>query len=97
MNISGLRDKCENILKELFRLRVVLFVALLVILYGFIVWRVNTYVRAEPSPSAVASQADAAKRPTIDPTVVDKVKKLQDNSVNVQTLFDQARHNPFQE
>lgn len=97
MNMSDIRNKGEHLFEEFIRLRVLLFVSLLVVLYGFIIWRVNIYVKAQPSPSAVASRSEVARRPRIDQSTVDKINKLQDNSVNVQTLFDQARQNPFQE
>ena len=71
----------------------ILFVALL---YGFVLLRVNSLSHAQPSADAVSGQVKAAKLPHIDQTVVNQLQSLQDNSVNVQALFNQARNNPFQ-
>lgn len=64
-------------------------------LYGFIIWRINVYSNAPASQSEVSSQV--ASQPHIDPKVVKQMQELQNNSVNVQALFNQARQNPFQE
>lgn len=64
-------------------------------LYGFIIWRVNVFSNAPPSTSEVAAQTSA--QPRIDKATIDKIQSLQDNSVSVQALFNQARDNPFQE
>lgn len=65
-------------------------------LYSFVIFRVNTLSNTEPSEAAVSSQAKTAQNLHIDTAVVKQLKSLQDNSVSVQALFDQARSNPFQ-
>jgi hypothetical protein len=63
--------------------------------YGFLVWRINAFSNIPASTSEASAQA--AAQPHIDPATVAKIQSLQDNSVNVQSLFDAARQNPFQE
>ena len=63
--------------------------------YGFIVWRINVFSNTPASTSE--ENAQSAAQPHIDPATVAKIQSLQDNSVNVQSLFDAARQNPFQE
>ena len=91
------QHQLQQVLGSLFRLRVVLFVLLLSMLYGFIIWRVQTLATAQPDAAAVASQTSATSKPHIDQALVDKVKQLEDTNVTVQALFDQARKNPFRE
>lgn len=74
-----------------------LFFLALAALYGFIVWRINVLSSAPPSASDLSSASKGTAQPHIDQTTIDKIKSLQDNNVNVQSLFDQARQNPFQE
>lgn len=64
-------------------------------LYGYIIWRINTFSNAPADSNEESSQTTA--QPHIDPATVAKIQSLQDNSVSVQTLFDNARQNPFQE
>lgn len=72
----------------------VFFLLFLAVIYGFILYRVNTLSTAEPTGTAVTQ---ANQTPHIDKQVVSQLQDLKDNSVSVQTLFDEARSNPFQE
>lgn len=76
---------------------VLLFVLFLVSIYGFLGWRINYYSQIAPDQNDITAQLKTAGVPKVDPEVVKKIQQLQDNSVNAQTLFDQARDNPFQE
>ena len=71
------------------------FFLLVAVFYGFILWRINTYSNTPASQNEEAAQT--ATQPHIDPSVVEKMQSLQDNSVSIQSLFDQARQNPFHE
>jgi hypothetical protein len=93
----NIQSQFQHIGKELLRIRIVVFLSVLTLLYGFIVWRVADFIRAEPDQQTIDSQSSPAKQPNIDQATVNRNQQLQDNSVNVQTLFDQARQNPFQE
>lgn len=73
------------------------FLVFLVVVYGFLAWRVVTLDRVQPTQTIVQAKLQSAGVPHVDPTVLAKIKLLQDNSVEVKTLFDQARTNPFQE
>jgi hypothetical protein len=74
----------------------ILFFVLIAGIYGFVILRINMLANAQPSQSEIDAQAAAAPVPSINPQVAQQLQKLEDNSVNVQTLFDQARSNPFQ-
>lgn len=95
MNSNGLRSQLQQFLKQILHFRVPLFLLLVAIVYGFVVWRVDTLRNAPPPASAVASKLQTSTH--IDQATVNKIKQLQDNSVNVQALFNKARQNPFQE
>jgi hypothetical protein len=97
MNKNGIQGQLKQLGESLFHLRVVLFLTLLILLYGFIAWRIQSLADAEPDTQAVATQAKTVSQPNIDPALVGKIEQLEDNSVNVQALFDQARQNPFRE
>lgn len=90
----------ENLVAKLLiikRYTLVLFIILLAGTYGFVLYRINSLTSLQPTEESINSQVQAAKVPKIDKAVVDQLKTLQDNSVNVQTLFEQARTSPFQE
>lgn len=96
MKDKDLKSQFQNVSRQIMQYRVVIFLAVVALVYGFVVWRVNALVHVEPTSSQVASELNSTS-PKIDQATVDKIKQLQDNSVNVQALFDQARQNPFHE
>jgi Flp pilus assembly protein CpaB len=87
----------SSVLRQLNRYKVVLFLAIVAGVYGYILLQINSLSNAQPSAEQVSSQASPIKPAHIDKTVVAQLKRLQDNSVSVQALFDTARNNPFQE
>lgn len=74
-------------------LLVILFFA---IIYLFILLRINGFMTLQPSASEVNANLKTSVSPDINPAIVNQLEKLQNNSVSVQALFDQARQNPFQ-
>ncbi|MFA5003667.1 MAG: hypothetical protein WC498_00045 [Candidatus Saccharimonadales bacterium] len=77
------------------RYRIIIFLLVIGAVYSFVIYRINALASVEPSSDSV--NAIVHNKPHIDQATINKIKQLQDNSVNVQTLFDQARQNPFQE
>ena len=84
-----------EVLKKLRAYKGLLFFLAVAILYGFILWRINTYSNVPANQSVESSSVSS--QPHIDAATVQKIEQLQDNSVSVQALFNQARQNPFQE
>jgi hypothetical protein len=96
LSAAKLRDIALVYLQTAERYSLLLFVALVVILYGFLLFRINSLNSAQPSSAAIESKVEAGKTLRIDQKVVHQLQSLQDNSVSVKTLFNQARSNPFQ-
>jgi hypothetical protein len=97
---AGLKDvlaKCVALLQKVRRYSFAIFLVFVALLYGFVLLRINTLGKEQPSGVAVSSQVKNARIPHIDQLVVKQLQSLQDNSVNVKSLFNQARNNPFQE
>ncbi len=75
----------------------IMFFVLVAGVYGFVLFRINTLSSAQPTDSDISAQTKTTAIPKIDPKVVQQIQDLKDNSTNVQTVFEQARDNPFQE
>lgn len=73
------------------------FIILMLGLFGFLVARINQLNGATPSEEAIAEKLQTVQRPKFDEATLDKIKELEDESVQVKTLFDSARKNPFKE
>jgi len=72
-----------------------LFFLLLALVYGFMILQINTLGGAQPDPADITSAQVAS--PHVDTDVANHLEALKDNSVNVQTLFNDSRSNPFNE
>lgn len=72
------------------------FFVLVATVYGIVLLRITMLSNAQPDASAVSAQITELT-PHIDKASAAKLKGLEDNSVNVQSLFNDARGNPFGE
>jgi len=79
------------------RYMVLIFILVFVGIYGFLVFRINTLTASEPSDEAIQERLKTVQRPRIDQNAVDKINQLQAQNIEAQTLFEQARNNPFNE
>ncbi|MDB5185949.1 MAG: hypothetical protein JWL85_472 [Candidatus Saccharibacteria bacterium] len=85
------------LLNKVKRYVVIIFIGVVVLVYGFLVLRINTFAQTEPTDEAVTERLKAVQRPKIDADALEKIQQLEDQNVEVQTLFKQARDNPFSE
>lgn len=97
LETGNLGKQFKDLGKRLAPYRGLAFFLLVALMYGFIIFRINALSTATPSDSALSEATQATTQPHIDPAVVQKIQDLQDNSVNVQSLFKPERENPFQE
>ena len=81
---------------KIMRYSLPIFIIFVALIYTFVVFRIHSLSSAQPSDAEVQKQVQAAQIPHIDKAVVQQLESLQDNSVNAQALFNQARSNPFQ-
>ena len=95
--IKKIITKILPVVAKLGRYKLFTFSMVLLILYGFLVFRINVLNNKTPSDKSITDKLQTVSRPRIDQSVKDKVQQLQDNSVEVQSLFNSARNNPFHE
>ena len=96
MKPTSLQEQFKQLANKFLDYRIPMFILLLVILYGFIILRINTLSNVQPKTSISTTQTNSLT-PSIDQSTINKITQLHDNSVSVQALFSQARQNPFQE
>lgn len=97
INLQVILSELNIVEHVLGRYIVILFFLLVVGVYGYVLFRIGTLSSAQPSDADVSAEVKAAVVPHIDPNAVQQIQNLQDNNVSVQTLFNQARDNPFHE
>ena len=76
---------------------VLIFIVGLLGLYSFLVFQISEAAQKEPSQDKITEQLSAVKTLKIDQSSIDKIIQLKDQNIAVQSLFESARQNPFQE
>lgn len=97
MKLNDLKEKIMPYVNKLLRYKAIIFFVVLAVVFGYLVFTINSLNNRQPDDNAVNEKYQSVTRPHIDQSVVDKIKQLQDNSVQVKSLFNQARNNPFSE
>jgi hypothetical protein len=93
MKSDKLKVQLQQVSKQFVKLRLLLFLLLVVAVYGFVAWRISVLQNAQPS--SVSSQIQSTTQ--VDQATINKIQQLQNSSANVNALFNQARQNPFSE
>jgi len=97
LKTSSFTTKLAAVAGFLKRYVVIIFLVVLCGIYGYMAYRINSLTQAEPSDAAIAEKLKASPRPRIDQQAIDKMNQLEDENIEVHTLFQQARNNPFSE
>lgn len=95
MNKSNLMKRISIYITFCRQHLMILFIAVTVIIYGFLSFRVINGVNSQPNSNTLNQQANSTQAIRIDQKSLNKLRALQDNSVNIQSLFNEARNNPF--
>lgn len=96
-DFKSLPAKILPVLQSLRKYSPLMFIVALVSIYGFLVFRVNSLTSSELNEDAITEKLQTVKRPKIDQSAVEKLEQLEDSNIEVKTLFQHARENPFQE
>jgi hypothetical protein len=94
MNISSISGQVQKLTNQLYRHRIVICIVGFVGCYVFLILQISAYTQREP----VMEPGDTAiKRLIIDADSIEQLEALEDQNVEVRTLFNDARKNPFAE
>jgi hypothetical protein len=86
-----------EVLAKVSRFRLIIFVVSVCIVYGYILFSITSLSNAQPTDTMVSAQKSPITSARVDKKVINQLRQLQDNSVSVKELFNEARDNPFQE
>jgi hypothetical protein len=76
---------------------IVILFLVFALVYALTIVKINSLSSAPLDTSAVDDKVKTTPTPRIDAKAADQLQTLKDNSVNVQTLFEESRSSPFQE
>lgn len=90
-------NKISPLVSFLKRYIVLIFILGFLGVYAYLVTRVNTLVQTEPTTVQLDEKLKDIKRTKIDQSVIKSIERLQDQNIEVKSLFEHARDNPFSE
>lgn len=73
------------------------FILIILLMYTFLVYRISKFSLAEPNTGSIEQQLQSSGKLKIDQDSINKILKLEEQNVNVQSLFEGARDNPFED
>jgi Na+-transporting methylmalonyl-CoA/oxaloacetate decarboxylase gamma subunit len=75
-----------------------MFVIIFLCIYVFLVQRIGQLINSEASPQAVTeTSTKPISRLKVDKAAAEQMLQLESQNIEVRTLFNQARQNPFTE
>lgn len=93
-NSAAQLQKITGLLK---RYAVIICFVIFGAMYAFLLYTSGQQVKEEPSEKQVTDKIQAIKRPKVDEAAVQTLMQLSDQNIEVQSLFNEARNNPFSE
>lgn len=97
LSLKDIPKKLTPLFQASMRYLTLIVIVFFVAIYSFLVIRINNLAQSEPSDDAVAEKLQTVQRPRLDQSAVNKIEQLEDQNIEVQTLFKEARQNPFSE
>ena len=101
MNISQLKSKIAAqtapLVTKFKRYHVLIFLLTFLGIYGFLIIRVSNLTQSEPTSAQLGESLGEVKRLRLDQDSIDNLLELEEQNIEVRSLFEQARDNPFTE
>ena len=94
---DNILPKLKSALYTLRRYIVVIFISSLVLIYGFLAFKIGTISSIEPDENDITKQLEGTRQLQVDQDAISKIEQLKDQNIAVQSLFKAARDNPFQD
>ncbi|HYF96986.1 MAG TPA: hypothetical protein VD947_03020 [Patescibacteria group bacterium] len=97
IDIKNIPTLLKSLLRPVLTHAKVIFILTIILLSGFLIFEINRLTAQEPTPEQITEQLEIIKRLKIDQDTINKIEQLEDQNIAVQSLFQTARDNPFQD
>lgn len=97
IDLKEVPQKALHILGKLKKYSGFAFVILVLGAYSFIVFQIQQTINSEPTQTEITDKLLDLNKTRLDEEAIEKIQDLRDTNIEVQTLFQEARDNPFQE
>ena len=95
--MKRITDLLKNLLVFGRRYIVLVVIVLFGAMYGYLIYTSGQEAAKLPSEAKINEQFQGVSRPKINQQVAEQLYELESQNIEVKTLFDEARNNPFSE
>lgn len=97
LDLKSVKSQLQKLLKLEARHAAFLVMMIILAVYLFTVWRIGQLATAEPSAEDQATAQTTGKLLRVDEEAIKQIQELEHRNINIQSLFNEARKNPFLE
>ena len=97
IEVKDLPEKILPALQKLGRFIPLMFILIVLGIYSFMVLHVDQLMQTEVQDEDVEEMVEEAGGLEIDRQAVEAIERLEDQNVEVEAIFQEARDNPFAE
>lgn len=97
LDLKALKRQLLNLLKLEKRHAAFIGIMFVLLVYLLTVWRIGQLAGAEPSIEQQTAADNTGKVLRVDKAAIKQIQELEHNSTDIQSLFNEARKNPFRE
>ena len=96
-SLQKLIDRIHPLISFIKHYVVMIFILAFLGVYAYLIIHVNKLVQTEPTQVQLDERLKTISRTKINQAAINSILDLQDQNVEVKTLFEHARENPFNE
>ncbi|MEI6237132.1 MAG: hypothetical protein WCP03_00845 [Candidatus Saccharibacteria bacterium] len=96
MNIETIISKLQPVKIFIVRYAVIIFIIATAGIFGFMTLQISRYSNAEPTSDQIEEKKNSLKKVKLNDKAVEKIQELEDKNINIESLFNNGRDNPFE-
>ena len=97
IDLKNLPTKAVTALQKLKKYSLFICILAVLAIYGFLVLQIRSMATVEPTSADLTNKLNELNTPKLDQDAVNKILLLEEENIEIMTLFNEARQNPFQE
>src|SRR5688500_3966536 len=97
LDLKSIKSQVQKLLKLEARHAAFLVIMIILAVYLITVWKIGQLATAEPSAEDQANAQTTGKLLRVDEAAIKQIQELEHRNINIQSLFNEARKNPFLE
>jgi Tfp pilus assembly protein PilO len=96
MNLDTLTSKLSPIKIIVSKHAVIIFVLSTVTIFGYMTFTISKLANLDPTDTQIDERKASLKQIKLNDNAIEKIESLEDQNINIESLFNNGRANPFE-